>query len=244
MRADLLLYKRGLAKSRSSAVRLIASGVVTVDGKTVTKPSLDCGEDADISVTQCERYVSRGGLKLEYALQRFGVDPTGSVCLDIGASTGGFTDCLLQHGAGQVWAVDCGHDQLDPTLRSDGRVVCIEGVNARNLTSDVIKIQPDIVVMDVSFISQKLIYPSLCPLMPDGSILISLIKPQFEAGRAALNKKGIVTDEKTRLAAVSDVTESARLHGLILADKAESAIKGGDGNVEYIALFKRQRSVL
>ncbi len=244
IRIDTLLFQRGLVKSRSSAVRLIESGNIYANGRLVIKPSECYPANAELCVTENEKYVSRGGLKLEYALQRFKVDPVGMKCLDIGASTGGFTDCLLKHGADFVCAVDCGHGQLDAGLLSDDRVDSVEGVNARQLTRDIVKIIPELTVMDVSFISQTLIYPSLSELMPEGGLLISLIKPQFEAGRKALSKKGIVTDEKTRLACVSAVAESAKLHGLFLIDKAESAIKGGDGNIEYIALFKRQRSIL
>ncbi len=223
---------------------MIENGSVFANGIPVVKPSEDFDESAEITVTQNEKYVSRGGLKLEYALQRFGISPRGMKCLDVGASTGGFTDCLLQHGALNVCAVDCGHGQLDKSLLNDDRVVSLEGINAREMTSDTVKTVPDLAVMDVSFISQTLIYPALSAVMPEGALLISLIKPQFEAGRKALNKKGIVTDEKTRLECVDRVVENAKLHGLVLIDKAESAIKGGDGNTEYIALFKRQRSVL
>ncbi len=243
IRIDILLYKKGMAKSRSSAVRLIEDGKVYANGKLVQKPSESYSEDTELTVTENERYVSRGGLKLEYALQRFNVDPAGMKCLDVGASTGGFTDCLLKHGAAFVCAVDCGHDQLDSRLLEDDRVMSLEGVNARRLSYDIVKLYPDLVVMDVSFISQTLIYPSLSVLMPENGLLISLIKPQFEAGKKALSKKGIVTDEKIRLACVQSVIDNAKLHGLVLVDKAESAIKGGDGNVEYIALFKRQRSI-
>ncbi len=244
MRADVLLYKKGLAKSRSSASRLIEMGAVYADGKPISKPSEDVSEVSELQVTHTEKYVSRGGYKLEYALDLFKIDPNGKICLDVGASTGGFTDCLLQYGASKVCAVDCGHGQLDGKLKNDPRVISLEGVNARQISSDIIGITPELVVMDVSFISQTLIYPSLSEIMSDGCLLISLIKPQFEAGRSALNKKGIVTDEKKRLASVDAVVENARMNGLILISKTVSAIKGGDGNIEYIACFKRQRSVL
>lgn len=238
MRADLYLVENGYVKSRTSAAKFIDNGHVLIDGKPVKKASQDISDDEHtVTLLESERYVSRGGLKLEGALKAFSLDVSGKRAADIGASTGGFTDCLLQAGAAHVYAIDSGRDQLDPDLMLDERVSCMEGVNARYLTPEDLGGAVDLVVMDVSFISQTLILPAVASLLCDGGIYIGLIKPQFEAGRGAVGKGGIVKNPKDRRAAVERVLQSAREFGLCLHGLVTSPIQGGDGNVEYLAYF-------
>jgi 23S rRNA (cytidine1920-2'-O)/16S rRNA (cytidine1409-2'-O)-methyltransferase len=238
MRADLYLVENGYVKSRTAARKYIEEGHVLLDGKAISKPSQDVsdGEHA-VEILERERYVSRGGLKLEGALHAFGIDVHGMRAADIGASTGGFTDCLLQAGAAHVYAIDSGRDQLDPDLLLDERVSCMEGVNARYLTPDALDGCVDIVVMDVSFISQTLILPAISGLLCENGVFVGLIKPQFEAGRAALSKGGIVKSAKDRRAAVERVLDAAENQGLCLCGLIQSPIEGGDGNVEYLAYY-------
>lgn len=241
MRLDVYLCGSGLAPSRQKAQQMIASEQVLVDGKTVTKASFAIDEDAPPAVTLQGRvlpYVSRGGLKLEAALDAFSLDVTDLRAVDIGASTGGFTDCLLQRGAREVVAVDCGTDQLHARLRADARVRVHEQCNARTLTAEQIGGHCDLAVMDVSFISQTQLYTAVRAVLKPNGYLVSLIKPQFEAGRAALSKKGVVREEKVRQACVARVCDTARACGLCVQGVVPSPIVGGDGNVEYLALFK------
>lgn len=238
MRLDAFLAEQQLAPSRTRAAKLIEAGQVLVNGVVRTKASFDVtAQDAVTIHGEGQRYVSRGGEKLEAALQAFGISVAGAVALDIGASTGGFTDCLLQHGAARVYAVDCGQGQLDARLRADARVISMEQCNARYLTREQIGARCTIATMDVSFISQTLLYPMLRSVLDAGAILISLIKPQFEAGRAALNRHGVVSDPKRRQAAVDAVCEQARGYGMRLLGLIESPIVGGSGNIEYLACF-------
>lgn len=214
---------------------MILAGTVTVDGEPVTKPATDITGEPHITV-ESPRYVSRGGEKLEAALALFSVDPTGLRALDIGASTGGFTDCLLQHGATEVVAVDAGRAQLHPRLCRDSRVKSIEKYNARELSAaDVGRVS--LAVMDVSFISQTYILPRIPTVLTDGGRLISLIKPQFEAGRGALNKQGIVKRVEDRILAARRVLDAAGAVGLYCTGLAHSPILGGDGNSELLACF-------
>lgn len=245
MRADVYLVDRGHAKSRQAAKRLIESGRVCMDGKIITKPAADVDETTEHSVTVAEasddRFVSRGGLKLEGALDAFGIEVTGWRAVDIGASTGGFTDCLLRRGASKVYAVDSGHGQLDSELVNDPRVVNIEGFNARGLCSGergVIPCDLDGAVMDVSFISQTYILPGIPGLLKQGGVLVSLIKPQFEAGRGAVGKGGIVKSPRDRLFAVQRVLDCARVAGFGCLGLMTSPITGGDGNVEYLVALR------
>ncbi len=250
MRADLYLVRGGHADSRTLAQKLIADGAVTVDGRPLKKPSEDIPDGphtVTVAPTADTRYVSRGGLKLEAALAAFPVCVRGATVADIGASTGGFTDCLLQSGAARVFAVDAGHGQLHPRLASDPRVCSAEGLNARTLTpDDLCRMDPgfdghiDGCVMDVSFISQTLIHPAVAGLLAEGGFLISLIKPQFELDGRALGKHGIVKSDKDRRTAVDRVLTSARACGLEPVSVADSPIEGGDGNREYIAYFIKQ----
>ncbi len=241
MRADLYLANFGFSKSRESAKRSIEAGLVMVDGKLIVKPSEKIDENMEHSVC-CESslpYVGRGGLKLEAALDAFLISPAGAVCLDVGASTGGFTDCLLKRGAKKVYAVDSGHGQLAPELSADNRVVSIEGINARFLSLDMIGELADIIVMDVSFISQTLILPRFSDLIAPSGVAVTLIKPQFECGRDAVGKGGIIKKPEHRLGAVRRVAACASENGLYLNKLIRSPIEGGDGNIEFLALFKQ-----
>ncbi len=236
-RADKLLFEKGLAKSRSAAQTLINEKKVLCRGRLVLKPSELLEEDDELTVTEPQKYVSRGGLKLEHALRVFGVSVKDDVCADIGASTGGFTDCLLQHGAVKVYAIEGGHGQLDPSLASDPRVKSIEDLNAKNLCFDTVGELCDTVVMDVSFISQTLLHKNVAGILKPGGKFITLIKPQFEAGKKNIGKGGIAKKESYRYV-ISEVCSSAESCGLKLFSKIEeSCIKGGDGNTEFIAYF-------
>ncbi len=239
MRADLFLVEYGYAKSREAARKSIDAALVKIDGKPVAKASekIDDTLPHEVDFTPLIPYVSRGGLKLEEALIKFGVDPTGMRAVDIGASTGGFTDCLLKHGASFVVAVDSGHAQLSPELLSDARVISLEGLNARTLSLSDIGEPCDIGVMDVSFISQTYILPQIPSLLKEDGILITLIKPQFEVGKNGVGKGGIVRHAEDRRAAVLRVIEAARGVGLYLEGLVPSPISGGDGNREFLALF-------
>ena len=235
MRLDLYLAERGLAPSRERAKRLILSGAVTLDGHVADKPSLEVTGEPSVTVI-AERFVGRGGEKLAAALTAFGVDPAGMRALDIGASTGGFTDCLLRAGASRVVSIDSGEGQLHEKLVRDSRVINIEHYNARYLSPlDVGRF--DLAVIDVSFISQTLILPRIKDILQPEGRVITLIKPQFEAGRAALNKKGIVKSPRDRAFAVRRVLSAAAEASLACVGLAPSPITGGDGNIEYLACF-------
>lgn len=243
VRLDVALTERGLTESRTKALERIKSGAVKVNGVPITKPAFPVSEEDRIT---CDRegecpYVSRGGYKLEAALDAFGVDPAGLLCLDIGASSGGFTDCLRQRGASRIYAVDAGRDQLHPSLRADPKVVSLENRNARYLTENDIPETVDLIVMDVSFISQTKLYAALLPFLKPNGKMITLIKPQFEVGRSGIGKGGIVKDEKARQSAVTSVTEAAALYGLACQRVIPSPILGGDGNREFLALFLKER---
>ncbi|MBQ8408341.1 MAG: TlyA family RNA methyltransferase [Clostridia bacterium] len=243
MRIDVYLVEKGFCESRNKASRLIGEGKILLDGKTVTKASLEVGDgEHTVEITEEERYVGRGGLKLEAALTAFGIDPEGMKCIDVGASTGGFTDCLLQNGACHVCAVDSGRGQLHLKLLEDIRVTSVEGFNARQLSSDEFGVF-DLAVMDVSFISQTLLHLPVSSVLRDGGVFVSLIKPQFEAGKSALGKGGIVKKASDREEAVRRVLESAALSGFEVARVMRSPIEGGDGNREYLALFIKRKDV-
>lgn len=239
MRLDIYLAEKGLAQSRTFAKMLISKGCVTVNNKAASKPSYDVADGDDVAVISVPySFVSRGGVKLEAALEHFKVDVQGAVCVDIGASSGGFTDCLLSRGAAKVFAVDSGSGQLAEKLRADTRVINIENFNARELSADTLGEKPDIAVCDVSFISQTLIIPAAARVLKDGGVYIGLIKPQFECGRAGLGKGGIVKDKKVMTAAIEKVTAAAAASRLGAVDIIPSPIFGGDGNREFLMLAK------
>lgn len=240
MRADVYLAKNGYCESRSRAAASIAAGAVFVNGKAVTKPASEINDGDTVEVrSEVLPYVSRGGFKLAGAIEAFSLDVTGAVCADIGASTGGFTDCLLQNGAKKVYAIENGSGQLHPSLLSDERVVSIENFNARSLSETSLGELCDIAVMDVSFISQTLLHGGVSKILSDGGLFVSLIKPQFEVGRARLGKGGVVKEPSARADAIVTAVSSAQANGLTLKNIALSPITGGDGNREYLALFKK-----
>ena len=235
MRADVFLASGGYAPSREQAKRLILEGLVTLDGKPLRRAAEEVGEGAHtVTVSGPERFVSRGGNKLEAALAAFGLNPSGWRALDIGASTGGFTDCLLRHGVAEVVAVDSGAGQLAEALRGDPRVQSREHCNARDLTAETIGGRVRLIVMDVSFISATLILPRFPALLESGGDAVCLIKPQFEVGRANIGKGGIVRDPRAHRLAVDRVLDCASALGLCAAGLIPSPILGGDGNREFL----------
>ena len=235
-RLDLLLVELGYAESRSKAQALIKAGNVLVDGKTAQKAGQSCTEDQKIEITgeYCP-YVSRGGLKLEKALRYFGVDPTGFVCSDSGASTGGFTDCLLQQGAAKVFAIDVGTDQLVDKIRNDPRVVVMEQTNIRYVTPADLGEPLDLSVVDVSFISLQLVLPAIKALLKPGrGQVLCLIKPQFEAGRDQVGKKGVIRDPQIHKQVLDDFVELANTLGFTILGLTFSPVKGPEGNIEFL----------
>ena len=238
-RIDKLLVAKGLADSRTKAQAMVMAGVVLVDNQRVEKASDQFLLDSSIRIKddQVSKYVGRGGLKLESALREFHVDVNGFTCLDVGASTGGFTDCLLQHGAARVVAIDVGHNQINWRLRNDPRVEVREGINARYLQPEDFPGKFDLIVVDVSFISLTKVLPALMPLLGDNGQLIALIKPQFEVGRGEVGSGGIVKDPAQHERVVREVTDFAATVGLMRRGLIESPIHGAEGNVEFLALF-------
>ncbi|HEX8984834.1 MAG TPA: TlyA family RNA methyltransferase [Bryobacteraceae bacterium] len=232
-RLDQLLVERGLAATRAKAQALVLAGQVLVDGQKAPKPGHAISGDARIEVLQMPRYVGRGGLKLEAALEQFGIDVRARVCADIGASTGGFTDCLLQHGAARVYAVDVGAGQLDWKLRGDPRVVVRERINARYLRPEDLGEPVDLAVMDVSFISATLVIPAAAALLKDSGEMVILVKPQFEAGRGQVGKGGIVRDPGLRTQACERVGRRVEELGF-RTSFIESPILGAEGNKEFL----------
>jgi 23S rRNA (cytidine1920-2'-O)/16S rRNA (cytidine1409-2'-O)-methyltransferase len=242
-RVDKLLVERGLAESRTKAQAMVMAGVILVNEQRINKPSDLVAPDAEIRVKggddPASRYVGRGGLKLEAALREFEINVEGLTCLDVGASTGGFTDCLLQHGARQVTAIDVGHNQIDWRLRTDARVEVREGVNARYLKPDDFPTIFELVVMDVSFISATKVMPAIVPLLSETGRLITLIKPQFEVGRGEVGKGGIVRDPEKHARVIEEVNRAASELGLRVGNVIESPIRGAEGNVEFLALYEK-----
>ena len=243
MRLDLFLLENGFFESRSKAQAAISAGLVSVNGRTDCKPSLDVSGSEEIKIISSERFVSRAGEKLYHALNEFNVGVTGLTVLDIGASTGGFTDCLLQSGAKRVYSLDVGSAQLAKRLREDERVTVIENFNARYAKRDDFDSDIDMIVMDVSFISQSLIYPACADILPKGKTMITLIKPQFEAGKSHIGKGGIVRDKDGKI--IKDILmrldASAIASGFKRIAFTDSPIEGGDGNREYLAMFIKER---
>ena len=245
MRADAYLAAAGYTQSRKKAQDLIDAGAVRIDGITVKKAASLVNEalEHSVEIDQVFKYVSRGGMKLEAALDAFGISVNGKKAVDVGASTGGFTDCLLQRGAARVIAVDTGVGQLHEALRSDPKVKSVEHFNARELDISITEGLCDVAVADVSFISQTYIIPQIAQVLAGGGVFVSLIKPQFEAGRAALGKNGIVTNSAYRFLAAKRVIESAVANGFDCVGLIRSPIEGGDGNKEYLACFIKRTCI-
>ena len=241
VRLDQLVFDQGLSESRERAKAIIMSGVVYVNGQRADKPGAQVAPDVKIEVRgNTLPYVSRGGFKLEKALKVFPVDPTGLTCIDCGASTGGFTDVLLQNGAAKVYAVDVGYGQLAWSLRNDPRVISMERTNVRYITSDQIPEPLDLAVMDLSFISVKLILPAVCPLLKDDAAVVCLIKPQFEAGKENVGKKGVVRDPAVHAQVLRDFTALAASLNLTIRNLTFSPVKGPEGNIEFLAHLSMQ----
>ncbi len=239
-RLDVLLVERGLQNSRERAKAVIMSGVVYVNNQKADKAGLLCAETDQIEVRGGLRYVSRGGLKLEKALDTFAVDPAGLSAVDIGASTGGFSDCLLQRDIRKIYAVDVGYGQLAWSVRCDPRVVCLERTNIRYVTEEQIPEKLDLAVCDVSFISLRLVLPVAYRLLkPDGQML-TLIKPQFEAGREKVGKKGVVREPETHIEVIETVLDAAKQIGFTVTGLTYSPIKGPEGNIEFLAQLQMQ----
>ena len=232
-RADALLAERGFYESRAKAREAIEAGLVSADGRLVQKPSQVIDAGAKIAAAAPYPWVSRGGVKLDFALKEFCVDPSGCYCLDIGASTGGFTDVLLSRGARHVVAIDVGHGQLHPRIASDARVTALEKLDARDLRAQHLAEPPSLIVCDASFISLRLILPPVLRLAAPPATLIALVKPQFEAGRDAA-KKGVVRDTKVHDEVCSRIAETIASLGWRVAGLAPSPIEGGDGNREFL----------
>lgn len=242
MRIDLLLVERGIAPTRSKAQAMIMAGDVLVNEKRIDKPSETFPVNSAIRIKSggdASRYVSRGGLKLEAALRSFSIDPASKRCIDIGSSTGGFTDCLLQNGAAHVTAVDAGTNQLDWKLRSDPRVDVRENTNARHLSPDDFPARFDIAVMDVSFISVTKVIPAALELLTDGGVLIVLIKPQFEVGKGEVGKGGIVRDPDKHKRVIDEVVTFVSKLGMEHIGTIDSPITGAEGNKEFLAAWRK-----
>jgi len=242
-RLDVLLCGAGLAESREQAQRLILAGQVLVNRRVESKPGHRFDPSSDLELKALPRFVGRGGEKLEAAFQAFGLDVQGRVCVDVGASTGGFTDCLLQHGAAVVFAVDVGRGQLHWKLRNDSRVVVMEGTNARTLSVGAFSPRPSCAVVDVSFISLTKVLPAVIHVLALPADIVTLVKPQFEAGREHVAKGGVVRDERVRRAVVEDVRRvGVEELGLVWRGVCPSPLRGPAGNVEFLACWRKQRT--
>ncbi len=239
MRLDQLLVARGLFPSREKARRAVMAGNVIVDGQRIDKAGTAVAEAAGLELVEREPYVSRAGRKLAAALDHFGIDPRGFVGLDVGASTGGFTDCLLQRGALRVYAIDVGYGQLDHRLRQDERVVVMERTNARHLAADALGEPCDLITVDVSFISLVKVVPALLPHLAPAGRLLTLVKPQFEAGRGQVGKGGIVRDETLRRRVIEERVAELQALGLESLGVIDSPVAGAGGNREALALFRQ-----
>lgn len=242
MRLDKAIFERGLVQSRSRASLLLNENSVKVNGKIVSKASLDVKDDDIIEVIDSIGYVGRGGLKLEAALKNFNIDVSGKDALDIGASTGGFTQCLLNFNAKSVVAVDVGHGQMHESLLKDKRVTLMEKFNAKNLTPEIIGGKKDIIVMDVSFISQTEIFEAMFSCLLIDGVAVTLVKPQFEVGSKNLNKKGIVKDKRIYSDVFLKIQNSAKQYGYSVFNICDSPILGGDGNKEFLCAIRQGES--
>jgi 23S rRNA (cytidine1920-2'-O)/16S rRNA (cytidine1409-2'-O)-methyltransferase len=238
-RIDVALVARGLCESREKAARLLLAGAVTVDGKRVDKPGALVAPGADLRVTARQKFVSRGGDKLVHALETFALSPKGRVCIDVGASTGGFTHCLLEAGASRVYAVDVGHGQLDASLRADGRVVVMEKTNARQLPPDAFPDPPRFATVDISFISLEKVLPSVFNVLTSEGEAVVLVKPQFEIGKGLVGKGGVVRDAGHHKSVMSRVARFCVLHGWHVRGVTPSPLKGPKGNREFFLHLTR-----
>jgi 23S rRNA (cytidine1920-2'-O)/16S rRNA (cytidine1409-2'-O)-methyltransferase len=243
-RIDRLLVDRGLAPSRARARALIEAGKVRAGGLSVLRASDMVPPDAVLEVEPDHPYVSRGGLKLEGALEDLTLEPRGWVAADIGASTGGFSDCLLRRGALRVYALDVGHGQLHPSLAADPRIISMEGINARHLAPEALPELVNLVVVDASFISLTKLLTPLVPLLKADGYLLALVKPQFEVGPARVGKRGVVSDDALRAEALAQVVEAAACAGLLARGHADSRLSGPEGNREIFVLFERRKAAL
>ena len=239
-RLDALMFERGLFESRERAKAVVMSGNVYVDGSKAEKPGMQVGSDVSIEVRGVLGYAGRGGLKLEKALKYFGVSPEGRVCIDCGAGTGGFTDCLLKNGARLVYAVDVGYGQLAWSVRNDPRVITMERTNIRHVTADMFATRPDIAVLDVSFISLALVLPVVHGLLTEEGQALCLIKPQFEAGRGKVGKKGVVRDPQIHKEVLDAFLDNAHRAGFRIRGLTHSPLKGPEGNIEFLGWLCRQ----
>lgn len=237
MRLDALIANKKLARSRSMASNLIRNGKVKVDGEIITKPAKDFPADASIEITEQPKYVSRGGLKLEKALAEFKINPTGLTVLDVGSSTGGFTDCLLQKGAKKVYAVDVGTEQFDINLKNDPRIILMEKTDIRNVNR--LPEKPDLAVIDASFISLELILKNTADLLKPKAKIIALVKPQFETKKEEKNKSGIVRNDEIRKKVLQKINVCCQKNGLKALSTTGSPILGGSGNTEYLMLLQK-----
>ncbi len=242
MRADVFLVQKGLAPSRRKAQELIQSGKVTADGKTVAKPSEELSENSEVLCESGCEFVGRGGYKLQAALDAFQIDVSGLIAADIGASTGGFCDCMLQKGVKKIYAVDVGHDQLAPSIKSDPRIVSMEGVNAKELDKNLFEDPIDFLTADLSFISVTILFDKFREVLKDDAGAVILIKPQFEAGKNNIKKNGIVKDPKIHVNVIKTVTESAQKSGFSIWGLMPSPITGGGGNREFLLYLNLKRS--
>ncbi|MBR3355192.1 MAG: TlyA family RNA methyltransferase [Oscillospiraceae bacterium] len=238
-RLDILITERGLSESREKAKALIMSGVVYVNNEKQDKAGAEFDETVEIQISDSLKYVSRGGYKLEKTIEKYGLDLSGCICADIGASTGGFTDCMLKNNASKVYAVDVGYGQLAWSLRNDPRVVCLERTNARYLNNTIIPDKLDFFSMDVSFISVKLILPALFELLDNNGKGVILIKPQFEAGKGKVGKNGVVRDPSIHKEVLSDITDFLINNNYAILGLDYSPIKGPKGNIEYLAFVEK-----
>ena len=242
-RLDILVYEKGFTDSREKAKAIIMSGQVYVDNQKADKCGTSYDENVKIEVRgNTQKYVSRGGLKLEKAMDCFGVSLAGKVAMDVGSSTGGFTDCMLQNGAVKVYSVDVGHGQLAWKLRNDERVVCMEKTNIRYVTPDDIEDRIEFASIDVSFISLTKVLPPVKELLTDDGEIVCLIKPQFEAGREKVGKKGVVRDQKVHVEVVEMIVDFARQIGFKTLDLSYSPIKGTEGNIEYLLYITKDQT--
>lgn len=238
-RLDTEIVIRGIARSRERAKEMIKSGSVSVNGRVVKKASSEVSENDVIESTEQELYVGRGALKIEKATETFGLDFSGKTCLDIGASTGGFTDFMLKNGAIRVFAVDVGHGQLAESLRNDDRVVNMEGTDIRRVAPENLGGEVDFISADVSFISLKMILPKIGELLKENAEAVVLIKPQFEAGKKFVGKHGIVRDRKVHERVLSEIDTAVYSAGLVALEYTFSPVKGGSGNIEYLAHLRK-----